>query len=233
MARKSTASVGGSTTRSAVTAQPRRKRRVRAESAATVNRILDAGLDVLIHHGYSEFTLRRVAQAAHITHGNLAYHFPSKRELARALIARQVEVYSGKSESMLARQDSATELDVPDLIRWMLSDSVALRTMHIAREFWAMALHDPVIRRAVDDFYDDVMDRVVKVLHEACPAADMRSLREFVTLITVLSEGSGVVFGTRQERTLSHEQFLELSARLARSVIPELTPRPSTRPVRP
>jgi hypothetical protein len=36
----------------------------------------------------------------------------------------------------------------------MLSDAVGLRTLHIAREFWAMALHDPVIQRAVDGFYD-------------------------------------------------------------------------------
>ena len=174
---------------------------------------------MLVQHGFSDFTLRRVAQAAYITHGNLAYHFPSKRDLARALIARQVEVYTGKSESFLNHQGSTTEQNLPDLISWLLSDAVTLRTMHIAREFWAMALHDPVIRRALDDFYDDVMNRVVKVFRKACPEANMHSLKELVTLLTVLSEGSGVVYGTRQERILPYERFLELCVGLARRVV--------------
>lgn len=118
-------------------------------------------------------------------------------------------------------------MELADLIRWMLNDAVAQRTMHIARELWAMALHDAVIRRAVDDFYDDVIDRALRALRRTRPDADVEHLEELVTLIAVLSEGSGVIFGTRPKRLVSHQRIVDLAIRLAETVVPELTSTPA------
>src|SRR5208283_2937171 len=84
----------------------RPKREVRssagAESNATVDRIIESARMVLLKDGYAAFTTRRVAELAGMTHGNLNYHFPSKRDLLRALIARLLMTYSQRFEAFLS-----------------------------------------------------------------------------------------------------------------------------------
>lgn len=150
-----------------------RARRHRAESPA-LDRILDGALHVLLTHGYAGFTTRRVATAAGMRPGNLSYHFPSKRELLRALIARLVDDYSKRLAAFLAEPGVPLGKEIQTLVAWLINDSVADETVRIFRELWAISLHDAVIRRAVDDFYDEVMSNLAGLLQRQMPDVDLR-----------------------------------------------------------
>jgi hypothetical protein len=74
-----------------------------------------------------------------------------------------------------------------------------------------MALHDDVIREMTDDFYDDLMERVVTALQGSHPNADKATIQEIVHVLLLLSEGTIVLFGTRRERAVSVERIIELT----------------------
>ena len=59
-----------------------------AKSEASVQAVLDAGLELFSTQGYRATTLRQIADAAGLSVGNIYHHFPSKHEIYLQLIAR-------------------------------------------------------------------------------------------------------------------------------------------------
>lgn len=62
---------------------------VRAERARS--QILDAALKLFAHRGYGATTVREIAEAAGLSHGNVYYHFPDKEGIFRALLGRYID----------------------------------------------------------------------------------------------------------------------------------------------
>jgi hypothetical protein len=97
-----------------------------------------------------------------------------------------------------------------------------------------MALHDKVVRAAIDDFYDDLMDKVATTLKTAYPTASPRAVDDLVQFIALISEGSTVLYGTRQSRITPQKRMIDLTVRLISVIAPELAQSaPQTMPVRP
>ena len=145
---------GSAAKRKRSSTRPAPRQRRRRDGPPALDRILEGARQVLLTHGYAGFTTRRVATAARMRPGNLSYHFPSKRELLRALIATLVDDYSKRLAAFLAEPGVPLGKEIQTLVAWLLSDAVADETVRIFRELWAISLHDAVIRRAADDFYD-------------------------------------------------------------------------------
>jgi AcrR family transcriptional regulator len=193
-----------------------------ADTHATVDRILEAARRVLVEFGYSGFTTRRVADAASIAPGNLSYHFPSKRELVRALIARLVAELSNQYTAFLSDTGIPLGQEVTTLVRWALNDTVSDEAVHLFRELWTMALHDAEIRQAVDDLYDELMNKIVKLLLRSRPWADEAQIREFVHVLALMSEGGNVLYGTRRARAVPYERIIEIAIGLQGMLAPDL-----------
>ena len=113
-------------------------------------------------------------------------------------------------------------LDLEMLVRWVWTDAIDDDTTRTFRELWALAPHDVVIRRAIDDFYDDAISGVVQLLNQARPHADVRKIRLLIQLFAMVSEGGSVLYGTRRVRAVPHVRILELVPRLIELVAPEL-----------
>ncbi|MGZ5477904.1 MAG: TetR/AcrR family transcriptional regulator, partial [Thermoanaerobaculia bacterium] len=64
----------------------------RTERART--QILDAALKLFAHRGYGATTVREIAEAAGLSHGNVYYHFPDKEVIFRALLQRYMDAVS-------------------------------------------------------------------------------------------------------------------------------------------
>ena len=178
---------------------------------ATIDRILQAARDVLVEHGHAGFTTRRVAGAAGISPGNLSYHFPTKAQLLQALITRLVADYSDQFGALLDNAEIAADLGLENLVRWLLNDAVREEGVRTFRELWAMSLHDPVIGRATDDLYDQLMGHVEALLRRSNPHVDAVAIREVVQYLALMSEGSIVLYGTRRQRAVSFERVIELT----------------------
>lgn len=77
-------------TRPPILAEPR-KQPVQARSAATVEAILDATLQVLVTHGKDKLTTTRVAERAGASVGTLYQYYPNKVALLQAVLLRKLE----------------------------------------------------------------------------------------------------------------------------------------------
>ena len=188
-------------------------------STKTIEQILDAAQQVLITSGYAGFTLRLVAQSAGISPGNLTYHFPRKNILLRALIKRLLDVYLCQLDTLLSSPNVPIEKEVEMLVHFALMDSVEEKTVRVSRELWALALHDDVIRDAADDFYDELMERLVNMLQRSRPHVDIAAIRELVHFLLLLVEGTTVLFGTRRERAVSVERMIEVATQILKSFV--------------
>lgn len=71
----------------------------------TKNRILDAAQELVLARGFAGTSVDDIQQAAEISRGTFFYHFPSKDDLARALIERYAEADHQLTEDFMARAE--------------------------------------------------------------------------------------------------------------------------------
>ena len=186
-------------------------RKPREAAHGTREQILGAASEVLVRQGYARLTTRRVAQVAGITAGNLTYHFPSKRELLRALIERLVAEYAAGIDRFLADLSVPPDKRFKALIEWLMADAASQESNRIFRELWALALHDRFVARAIDDFYDQSIEHIAQMLGRAHPTLPAASANAIVHLLALISEGTGIIYGTRQARAISHAEATALA----------------------
>jgi AcrR family transcriptional regulator len=188
----------------------------------TVDRIFDGARQVIVKYGYAGFTTRRVAEAAGIAPGNLSYHFPSKQDLLQALITHLLPDHLTQLETFVSDPMLPLEQEIARLLHWAMIDAVASDVVHVFRELWIISLRDAAIRKQVDQYYDEVMDRVVRLLRRLRPNVDARAIRELVQVWAIIAEGSNVYYGTGARRAVPHERIIEITLALPRLLLPEL-----------
>lgn len=86
-----------------------RKTPTQARSRATVERILEAGRQVLIDDGYETFSTNRVAVAAGISPGSLYQYFSDKASILDIVISRYWDDVSERTASALALKASSAD----------------------------------------------------------------------------------------------------------------------------
>ncbi len=192
-------------------------------SQATVERILECAHAVLVKYGYAGFTTRRVAHAAAIAPGNLSYHFPSKRDLVRALIRRLTTDILAKYASFYSDPGVRVGDEIASAIRWAFAYTVSKEGVYLFRELWAMALHDAQVRRAMHEFYDQLIEGAVRLVQRANPAIDPAQVREFVQVLMLMSEGSNVLYGTHSAGVVPFERVIEIAVGLQTMLSPDIS----------
>jgi len=193
-----------------IQARPLRPRR-NIPATGTREEILAAAREVLFRDGHERFTTRKVAALAGITVGNLTYHFPSKRQLLNSLIQRLLDEYTVAIEGFFADLSVPVEQELKALVEWLMNDASTPTSNRLFRELWAMALHDRFLARAVDDFYDQAIGRIAQMLRAANPAMSPGSASTIAHLVAMVSEGTGIIYGTRLTRAASHADVKALA----------------------
>jgi AcrR family transcriptional regulator len=186
----------------------------RASSERTRLEILRAAKHILATQGYARFTLRRVAAAAGLTVGNLAYHYPSKRKLVRALIVLLIDEYRVQVETYLQSATQRSPTGFAALVIWLMRDSVSPQTSRLFRELWTIALHDEFIATAVDGFYAEVQETAAAHLRQNFPDLPTPTARAIVQLMGIISEGSNVLYSTARRPTAPLSRVTRLAADL-------------------
>jgi AcrR family transcriptional regulator len=93
--------------RSQVVLEPR-KSPVQARSAASVEAILEATIQVLLHEGKERLTTTRVASRAGVSVGTLYQYFPNKSALLQAALKRHLDEITGAVERVCREQKGKT-----------------------------------------------------------------------------------------------------------------------------
>jgi AcrR family transcriptional regulator len=143
MARKGRAVAGSykSESESSRAGTPAQQRELRAQGRRTMQRLLDAGLEVFSNRGYHATRVDDVVRAARTSHGTFYLYFSSKEDLLRALAVQC-------SEQMEALSTTLGEVG-PDEAGWQ-------ELRRFLDEFLTTyARYGPVIRAWMEDHVDD------------------------------------------------------------------------------
>jgi AcrR family transcriptional regulator len=84
------------------------------ERPSNRDKILEAAMNLVRTQGVAKLTVEGAAKAAGISKGGVLYHFPSKTDLVRAMLARVLEQWEALHASYLEREPEGP-------YRWMRS----------------------------------------------------------------------------------------------------------------
>ena len=190
-------------------------------SERTRIKILSAAQRLLATNGYAAFTTRAVAAEAGVKPGNLAYHYKTKRDLLRAVITAMTAAYARQIDDFFNQRSPESRDGFAELVAWLIRDSTARDTSRLARELWAMALHDPFVARAMDGYYEILILRTIESLRKNYPGLSKQRATDMTYLLATVSEGSNSIFGTASRRATQVSRVTSLAVEVLMRAIRE------------
>lgn len=157
--------------------------------------ILKAALSLLIEHGASALTLRRIAAECGLKAGNIAYYFASKEELLRELLDAIISSFEAAFEAINQTPGATAEERLGRIVTFILEDSKTKATSRIFPELWVMTNHDAFVRDRVEEMYARarvVLNELIAEINPALPANERETLALF---ISASMEGIGFFAG--------------------------------------
>ncbi len=180
---------------------------------ATREAIVKAAETVLMEHGQAQFSVQRVAKAMGISPGNLNYYFPTRASLLGALILHTLEQYRLRTQAIEAMPTGKSRpAGVDAVLRWLMNDAKSASTSRLFRQLWAIAATDAATATSMDQFYTRSVRGHLRRLGLRPGAGDLDP-EALLFLINVISEGTTVLFGTRQRSTALYRKVEDLAAR--------------------
>lgn len=155
----------------------------------TAAHILEQSTQVLMRDGYSQFSLRRVAQAAGVTLGNLQYYFPTKPDLVEAMLIHVIEGYVETFDRLMAEVEGRPEEQLTAVLSYVIRDLTNPRTTVLFPELWSMANHEPAVQQYVEDLYETYRRIVAGLIALINPRLSPGQVRLLTIFITASIEG--------------------------------------------
>lgn len=159
--------------------------------------ILRTTLLVLIEYGAASLTMRRVAAECGLRPGHIAYYFPSKQELIRALLEALVGEYVEALDAIVHEEGAPPEVRLQRAVMQIIDDISTKKTTRVFTELWAMSNHDPFVQDRIEELYQRgyaVFDELIAELNPALGADERRMLMLFIRTTlegTTISAGYG------------------------------------------
>jgi AcrR family transcriptional regulator len=162
----------------------------RRTGKARVEKILQAGREILAHEGYPSLTLRRVAVKTGISLGNLQHYFPTKKALVHGIIEHMHRYYDSQFEKLFARV-ADTPLDrFRAVIRYLLDDLSNPLTHGFFFQAGALGLHDEYAAECMEMSYEYERTTLAKLIAPLVPGLSKKELSMRAAAIQALVEGS-------------------------------------------
>ncbi|MDN3351818.1 ScbR family autoregulator-binding transcription factor [Actinomadura sp. DC4] len=144
--------------------------------------ILKAAAETFEARGYLGTSLQNIVTGRHVSKGALYFHFPSKEDLALAILADQHELWPALISELRRRQQSAIRI----LLELFCQATAILRDDALARASTRLACELDLIDSSAPRLFAGWADVVEELLHEAreqgdlLPEADSRVVAEVV-----------------------------------------------------
>lgn len=173
-------------------------------------RILSAARELLIDSGYHNFSLRRVAQKAGISVGNLQYYFPSKQALTTALLDDVIDEYLAEFEQM--RSEGSPEEQFLNIVRLVFEDLQDLATTVFFPEIWSLANHEDGVTDQLDAMYSRYRAVLANVVMDINPSLTTEQARKLAVFISASMEGHTMFVGFEKPMCDEIESYIALAS---------------------
>ena len=160
--------------------------------------ILFAAEKLLIHEGYHNFSLRKVAATANLTLGNLQYYYPSKDALIKAMLDNCIQRYLDMFDDIRAAAAADPEEQFKAIIKEILRDLNSKTTTVFFPELWSLANHDDHATEFMDAMYEKYRLVLIEIMSQINPALSANQLRRLAIFISSSIEGHTMFIGHKK-----------------------------------
>ncbi len=171
--------------------------------------ILRSAEEVLIEHGYHNFSLRKVATKAGISVGNLQYYFPSRDELIDAMMQDVVGEYLIVFEQI--RDHDTPREQLVHIIEEVVLDLNSKRTTLFFPELWSMSNHEAGVNRYMESMYAKYQAVLKDVIMDINPALTDKQAERLSLFIAASIEGHTIFIGYKKPWTQETKPILSIS----------------------
>jgi AcrR family transcriptional regulator len=165
----------------------------RAEAKArTRARLLDAATQVVAQKGFTEASLKEIAEAAGFTIGAVYSNFASKDELFAELLAERSNPQHVEAAAILAQPDASAD-DVHAALDRLLADAADQESDlgPLQAEIWLYAVRRPELRQRLADQFRDRREALTESMASRAPGdeAAPADLSDLATILMALYQG--------------------------------------------
>jgi AcrR family transcriptional regulator len=157
--------------------------------------ILLAAEKLLVHEGYHNFSLRKVAANAGLTLGNLQYYFPTKDALIKAMLDNCIQRYLDMFEEIRSAAGADPEQQFKAMIEGIVRDLNSKTTTVFFPEVWSLANHDDHATEFMDAMYGRYRAVLIEVMSQINPNLSAAQLVRLAVFISSSLEGHTMFVG--------------------------------------
>ena len=148
-----------------------------ANRSDTKTRILDAAEKLFAERGFSETSLRLITSKAEVNLASVNYHFGSKKELIRAVLARYLDVFMpAASSEIMSLQSSDKDASLNDIFSTLVKPLLDLNQLRSegTRTFLQLLGRGYIesqghLRWFISTHYGDHLSQFVKAVADSAP----------------------------------------------------------------
>ncbi|MGR8950625.1 MAG: TetR/AcrR family transcriptional regulator [Gammaproteobacteria bacterium] len=189
-----------------------------AKSSQTQSSIIDAAGRILIDEGYNGFTLRKVANAANISIGNLNYHYPTKTALIDAVVDVFTDRIIDGFNDVAERAGESPEKRFRAVLEYWIDDLKTEGTSVFFPEIWALSNHYDFAREAAKRSYNHAREILAGFIRDLNPRLSADEVDIHAKYFCASLEGLTVFIGHKKMWAADHgaiksaaiENFIQL-----------------------
>lgn len=166
-----------------------------SHGSKTVDRILQAAVNVLIEEGSAAFTLKRVAAECNMQIGNVSRHFPRKEMLVQLLLHEILTSSDDLLKKHVYKPKLSAEEALTLVITGTLEGAKTKGTTHLMTELWAMSNHNEFVAKRVESLYLHVHKLIGSFVRQLNPSLDADEVEAVALFINATMEGATVLAG--------------------------------------
>lgn len=169
--------------------------------------ILAMAKTILVQEGLPSLTTRRVADELGISVGNLAYYFPSKDALLKAIIDHVIEGYDEELEQEFRTFPDDPTHRLKAFLRYLVRDTMKPEVQGFFYQFWGLTKTNVQVAVARQQMYEHFTGQLLQQLADIHPHRSMKELKNVALGMLACIEGLHVVFGTSDTFTEDNPGF--------------------------
>ncbi|WP_176461078.1 TetR/AcrR family transcriptional regulator [Janthinobacterium sp. PC23-8] len=156
---------------------------------ATVGRILDAAIEIMVHEGHASLSMRKVAERLNMRISALQHHFANWEELLQAMITRVTSNYLREINRVLARPARSRLRQFESVLDYLLRDIKSPVSQSLFAQLWALAQTNDFARQAMVDTYGHERAVFEFFIRELNPALEKKEVAQRAALMATQIEG--------------------------------------------
>lgn len=169
---------------------------VHGKGKKKVEEILKVATDILAYEGYSNFTMRRIANRAGITLRNVQYYFNTKENLFQAVIEQRLKRDIETATKFIENDKLSAEERFMAFVDLSLEENTTPFIRNLQFELWALANHDSFAARCRDHMTTVYSNFIYELIKPLTQGQSEKTQREKAVILLSMLQGFPLVEGS-------------------------------------